>query len=134
MIGLDTNVIVRYVAQDDRSQAAAAARLMEDDLTAESPGFVSLVVLAELVWVLSGAYHASRVTISRVLEGLLSSPRLRVEQAEAAWLALLDYREARSSVDFSDALIARVASRAGCSRTMTFDRRAARVPGFDLLR
>lgn len=134
MIGLDTNVIVRYVAQDDRSQAAAAARLLEHDLTAENPGFISLVVLAELVWVLSGAYGASRITISGVLEGLLSSPRLRIEQAEAAWLALLDYRESGSSVDFSDALIARVASRAGCARTMTFDRRAARAAGFDLLR
>jgi predicted nucleic-acid-binding protein len=134
MIGLDTNVIVRYVAQDDRSQAAAAARLMEVDLTAENPGFVSLVVLAELVWVLSGAYDADRATIGRVLEGLLSSPRLRIDQAEAAWLALLDYREAGSRMDFSDALIARVASRAGCPRTMTFDRRAARSAGFELLR
>ena len=134
MIGLDTNILVRYVVQDDRTQSAIATRLLDRELTPENPGYVSLVVLAELVWVLAAAYKADRDTIGRVVEGLLSTPRVRVQEAECAWLALLDYREPGSKTEFSDALVARLSLRAGCSRTVTFDRSAARNAGFELLR
>lgn len=133
MIGLDTNVIVRYVVQDDRAQSAAATRLLEHELTPENPGYLSLVALAEVVWVLAAAYGTDKPTIARVVEGLLGAPVIRVQEAEAAWLALLDFREPSSTVDFSDALIVRLGSRAGCPRTVTFDRRAARHPAFSLL-
>ena len=53
MIGLDTNVIVRYVVQDDPRQSAAATRLMEKTLSAENPGFVAVVTLCEVAWVLA---------------------------------------------------------------------------------
>jgi predicted nucleic-acid-binding protein len=125
--------VVRYVAQDDRAQAAAATRLLEHELTAESPGYLSLVALAEVVWVMVAAYAADRQTVAKVVEGLLSAPHVRVQEAESVWLALLDFREPASKSDFSDALIVRLGSRAGCSRTVTFDRRAAKHAGFKLL-
>ena len=134
MIGLDTNVLVRYVTQDDRAQSAAATRLLEHELAPDRPGFISLVVLVELVWVLVGAYETPRATVARILEGLLGAPQLRVQEAEAAWLALLDYQEPRFRADFSDALVARLALAQGCEKTLTFDRAAARQEGFELLR
>lgn len=134
MIGLDTNVIVRYVAQDDRAQSAAATRVMERQLTADSPGYLSLVALAEVIWVLVSAYGANRPMIERVVEGLLGAPQLRVQEAEAVWLALLEYREANFKADFSDALIARLGALAGCAQTITLDRTAAKHAGFVLLR
>ena len=134
MIGLDTNVLVRYVAQDDRSQSAAATRLLERELTPDDPGYISLVTLAEVVWVLVSVYGADRPTVLRVVEGLLGAPQLRVQDAEAAWLAVLDYREDTFNADFSDALTARLAMAQGCRHTATLDRIAARQPGFQLLR
>jgi predicted nucleic-acid-binding protein len=133
LIGLDTNVIVRYVAQDDRAQALAATRLLEHELTAGNPGYLSLVALAEVVWVMVAAYGADRPTVTTVVEGLLSAPHIRVQEAESAWLALLDFREPGAKNDFSDALIGRLGSRAGCSSTVTFDRGAAKHAGFKLL-
>lgn len=133
MIGLDTNVIVRYIAQDDRAQAAAATRLLEHELSAGNPGYLSLVALAEVVWVMVAVYGADRPTVATVVEGLLSATHIRVQEAESVWLALLDFREPGSKGDFSDALIGRLGSRAGCSRTVTFDRAAARHAGFELL-
>ena len=132
MIGLDTNVVVRYVAQDDRAQAAAATRLLEHELTTENPGYLSLVALAEVVWVMVAAYGADRQVVAQVVEGLLSAPHIRVQEAESVWLALLDFREPASKSDFSDALIVRLGSRAGCTRAVTFDRRAAKHAGFEL--
>lgn len=132
MIGLDTNIVVRYLAQDDKGQSAAATRLLERELTAEAPGFVSLVALAETVWVMTSLYHADRTAVARAVEGLLSAAQLRLQDAEAVWLALQDYRN--STADFSDALIATFARSAGCERTLTFDRAAARHPGFALLK
>jgi predicted nucleic-acid-binding protein len=134
LIGLDTYVLVRYVAQDDRTQSAVATRLLERELTPDDPGYISLVTLAEVVWVLVSVYGADRPTVLRVLEGLLGAPQLRVQDAEAAWLAVLDYREDTFKADFSDALIARLALAQGCRHTATFDRVAARQPGFQLLR
>lgn len=133
MIGLDTNVVVRYLAQDDRAQAAAATRLLEHDLTAQNPGYLSLVALVEVVWVMVAAYGADRQTVATAVEGLISAPHVRIQDAESVWLALLDFCEPGSKADFSDALILRLGSRAGCSSTVTFDRRAAKHAGFELL-
>lgn len=132
MIGLSTDVIVRYLAQDDRLQSAAATRLLDRELTPESPGFIGLVTLTEVVQVMTSVYGADRPTVARVIEGLLSAPQLRVQEAESVWLALLDYRE--SQADFSDALTGRQAIAAGCVHTATIDLRAAGHPGFKLLK
>ena len=132
MIGLDTNVVVRYLAQDDVRQAAAATRLIEGSLSAEERGFVSLVTLAEVVWVMSSNYRAARGPIADIVEGLLTAPQLRIERADVIWRALRAYRE--SKADFSDAVIVELGREAGCTKTVTFDRHAAAHPGFEALR
>lgn len=132
MIGLDTNIVVRYLAQDDRAQSAVATRLLERELAAETPGYICLVTLAEVVWVMTSLYSADRNAVVRAVEGLLSAAQLRIQNAEAVWLALQDYRD--STADFSDALIATLGKGAGCEHTLTFDRAAARHPAFTLLK
>lgn len=123
MIGLDTNVVVRYIMQDDPKQARLASNLIEK-LTVEEPGFVPLVSVIELVWVLSSSFELARVQITSVLEILLQTKEIQVERAEVVWRALRVYRD--SSADFADCLIERSAAAAGCLRTMTFDRGAAK--------
>ena len=118
MTGLDTNVLVRYVMQDDPSQSPRATRLIES-LNADDPGFVPVVVLVELVWVLSGSYGLDRSQVATVLATLLRSKELVVDRADLVTQALKRYSTA--GADFGDALIERLASAAGCSATMTFD-------------
>lgn len=118
MTGLDTNVLVRYVMQDDPRQSPRATRLIES-LTAEEPGFVPLVALVELVWVLSGSYGLGRAQVATVLGTLLRSKELVVDGAELVAQALKRYSV--EGADFADALIERTAAAAGCAVTMTFD-------------
>lgn len=130
MTGLDTNVLVRYLVQDDAEQAASATRLIEA-CSRESPGYVGHIVLCELVWVLEDCYHQAKPAILGVLEKVLSVAQLEVESPALVWLALEDYRE--GSADFSDHLLARANLGSGCADTVTFDRKAGRSPGFRLL-
>jgi predicted nucleic-acid-binding protein len=132
LIGLDTNVIVRYLAQDDLRQAAAATRLIEGSLSAQARGFVSIVTLAEVVWVMSSNYRAARAAVADIVEGLLTAPQLALENADVIWRALRAFRD--SKADFSDAVIVELGRDAGCSKTVTFDRQAAAHPGFEALR
>jgi predicted nucleic-acid-binding protein len=131
VIGLDTNVVIRYLTQDDPKQAPIATRLMEKTLSSDDPGYISLVVLAEVVWVLVSLYSVDRVGVSDVVSGLLTTEQLRVESAELVWQAKRRYEA--SKADFSDALIAECAVAAGCKRAVTFDRTAAATSGFELL-
>jgi len=131
VIGLDTNVIVRYVTQDDPRQSAAATRLFEKTLSAENPGFVSAITLCEICWVLAESYHADRERIRAVLEGLLGSKQVVVESGELAWKALRAWQG--SSADFSDALIAEIAAAHGAEYVATFDKAAGKLPRFRLL-
>lgn len=130
MVGLDTNVLVRYIMQDDARQAAKATDLIEG-LTAEEPGFVSLVSVVELVWVLSASYNLTRLQIAQVLSLLLRSRQLLVDQVDQVARALRAY--ANGNADFADCLIERSASAAGCPQTMTFDVRAAKTAGMTLI-
>ncbi|MBG6077398.1 PIN domain-containing protein [Polaromonas sp. CG_9.11] len=123
MIGLDTNVLVRYIMQDDAPQAELATALIES-LTVDEPGFVPLVALIELVWVLSSAFDLVRSQVVQALETLLLTKEIQVENAEVVWRALRLYRA--SAADFADCLIERSAAASGCSRTMTFDRGAVK--------
>lgn len=84
MIALDTNVVIRYLAQDDARQSAAATRLIEKSLSTAKPGFISLIVLCEIAWVLADCYGADKARILAVIEGLLGSKQLVVESAEVA--------------------------------------------------
>ena len=131
MIGLDTNVIVRYVTQDDPRQAAAATRVFERERSEDEPGFVSLITLCETVWVLADCYSADKAGVRAVVEGLLTSRQLMVEEAESVWKALRAWTSA--SADFSDVLVGQVALAHGCGKVLTFDKAAAKLPGFALL-
>ena len=130
MIGLDSNVLARYIAGDDASQSAAAARVIES-LSAESPGFVPLVVIAELVWVLQYSYRLNKHEIAEVVEKLLRSAELMLENAEIVAQALREFR--RSRADFADCLIERSAHAAGCQHTVTFDKRATSLAEMRLI-
>ena len=130
MIGLDTNVLVRYIMQDDARQAAKANKLMES-LTAREPGFIALVSVVELVWVLSSAYDLKRSRIVQALDLMLRSTQLVVDQAEQVLRALRAYDAGKA--DFADCLIERTAVAAGCVRTMTFDVAAAKTAGMTLI-
>ncbi|MDZ7591356.1 MAG: type II toxin-antitoxin system VapC family toxin [Rubrivivax sp.] len=130
MIGLDTNVLARYVMQDDPRQSPRATRLIES-LSAEAPGFVPVVTLVELVWVLSGSYGLNRAQVATVIETLLRSRELLIDRAELVAQALARFGTA--GADFADALIERIATAAGCGETMTFDSGAARVAGMTLV-
>ena len=131
MIGLDTNVVIRYLTQDDAKQSPIATRLMEKALSSDDPGFISLVVLAEVVWVLVSLYSVDRTGVSDVVSALLTTEQLRVDSAELVWRTKRRYEA--SKADFSDALIAECAVAAGCKRAVTFDRTAAATSGFELL-
>lgn len=131
MIGLDTNVLVRYLTQDHPAQARLATVLLEETLTVEEPGFVSLVVLAELAWVLESCYDTSRTEIAGILERLLRVRQLKIQDVDTAWQALRTYRAGKC--DFADCLIERIGGAWDCVHTATFDRAAARGAGMHLL-
>ncbi|WLH31626.1 PIN domain-containing protein [Pseudomonas canadensis] len=130
MIGLDTNVLVRYVTQDDPVQSAKASELIES-LTTASPGFVSLVSILELVWVLQSCYQSAKSDVVMVLETLLRIRELTVEHAEIIWQALRKF--VANKADFADCLIERCAHAAGCEYTATFDLNAIKTAGMKRL-
>ena len=130
MIALDTNVLVRFLVQDDPEQARLAGEVI-DLLTEEAPGFVSREVLVELVWVLERAYRLGRAEIAGALDGLLVSTELVIEGVDQVGPALELYRN--DGFGFADLMIAAAARRAGASEVVTFDRKAARLPGVRLL-
>jgi predicted nucleic-acid-binding protein len=131
MIGLDTNILVRYFAQDDPVQSRRATVLIEGHLTEQAPGFISVVALAETMWVLKRAYGLTEKEIAAVLERVLQADTLVAEHEAAVATALSALWEGYSS--FADALIGAINTQAGCSQTVTFDRKAARLPGFRIL-
>ena len=134
MIGLDTNVLVRYLAQDEAKQAALATRLVERQLSAAQPGFVSLVVLAELCWVLKRLYGASFAELEETVADMLGLPQFHLERREVVQSAVaLAKRTKGGKTGFVDAIISALAQAEGCTHTLTFDKDAARSAGMKLL-
>ncbi len=131
MIGLDTNIVVRYLTHDDPAQTAAAVKVM-DSLSSDSPGFLSMIVIAELVWVLEVSYRFRKKEIEQVLETLLRSKELVIERAEIVSQALRRFSSSRA--DFADCLIERCGHAAECQHTFTFDQNAAAGAGMRLLK
>jgi predicted nucleic-acid-binding protein len=128
MIGLDTNVLVRYLTQDDPVQSAKATELIERRLTRRDPGFISIVAMAEAVWVLERAYRLGDAEIATTIERTLQADSLVVENEQEVFSAMIALKEGRGS--FADALIGALGARAGCSATVTFDQKVLRLPGF----
>ena len=130
MIGLDTNVLVRYLTQDDAEQAALATAVIENELSATRPGFISLVVLVECIWVLGRLYRATAAEIHDIVEGFLGSSSVVVENRGVVVRALATARQNGASLP--DAVIAASAFSAGCDKVLTFDR-GAMTAGMTLL-
>ena len=132
MIGVDTNVLVRLFVHDNAQESAAVVKFMSDRST-DDPAFVSAVVLAELVWALDRTYDYTPEAIHEALDGLFESTNIVIEN-EALMQAAVGLA-AQENADVSDSIIAALTASAGASRTVTFDKPAAkRVPGMELLK
>ena len=131
MIGLDTNILVRYLVQDDPAQSAKANEILEHRLTEKNPGFVSVVAMVETVWVLDRGYGFTAQEIATAVERLLQIEVLVVENEQEVFSAMVELKQGRGS--FADALIAELGARVGCTRTLTFDQKAVRLSGFELV-
>ena len=131
MIGLESNVLVRYLVQDDPAQSQKATDLIERRLTERNPGFVSVVAIVETVWVLSRAYGLSSRQVTAAIERVLQADVIVVENEQEVFAAMTALRRRQSS--FADALVAALGQRAGCSYTLTFNQKASRLAGFQLL-
>jgi predicted nucleic-acid-binding protein len=129
--GLDTNVLVRYLAQDDPAQALRANEWMEEAVSRGQKCFLNEIVLCELIWVLRGAYEYEKADLVMVLEKLLATAQFVIEDRDLVLAALTDF--VQSSGDFSDYLIGRRNKENGCSSTGTFDRNLKKSPLFTVL-
>jgi predicted nucleic-acid-binding protein len=130
VIGLDTNVLVRYIMQDDPKQAPKAAKLIES-LHADNPGYITLVSVVELYWVLTSSYELSGPQFAQALEAILRTKQFVVERADQVMRALRVFGQGKA--DFPDCLIERTASSAGCDQVMTFDVGASKHAGMTLI-
>lgn len=130
MIGIDTNVLVRYLAQDDEAQALLATQLIEEKLDSKTLGFISAITLVEVTWVLKSCYAASKVDLCNTVRMILETKQFHVEQAESCYRALKLFEAGNG--DFSDALITSISKDSGCDFVMTFDKKAKSV-GMTLL-
>jgi len=130
MTGLDTNVLVRYIMQDDAKQSQKATKLIES-LTVDGPGFVSVISIVELGWVLTSCYGLTRGQLEQAFEALLRTKEIVIDRADQVLKALRVFKA--TTADFADCLIERSAADAGCDRTMTFDRDAAKLAGMTLI-
>jgi predicted nucleic-acid-binding protein len=128
MIGLDTNVVVRYLTQDDPVQSPKATELIERGLTQQDPGFVSIVTMVETAWVLERIYGLTAEEIAAAIERMLEVDVLVLQSEQEVFTAMIAVKEGRDS--FADALIGALGTRAGCSHTLTFDQQALRLRAF----
>ena len=131
MIGLDTNVLVRHIMQDDPLQSPKASRIIERHLTEEDPGFISLATMLESAWVLENIYGLSRQELAQAIETILQITTFAVQNEKEVHAAMLAFRTGHGS--FDDALIGALGLWAGCTSTLTFDRKASRLQGFRLI-
>jgi predicted nucleic-acid-binding protein len=131
LTGIDTNVLTRFIMQDDRSQSQAASRFLES-LTPENPGFIALVTVAELGWVLMRRYKLSRRQFAEALDSLFGSTQVVIENASLVADAFLLFEQ--TNADFSDCLVSLSAKSAGCDAVATFDVRAAKLLAINLLK
>ncbi|MGA2217437.1 MAG: type II toxin-antitoxin system VapC family toxin [Terracidiphilus sp.] len=130
MTGIDTNILARFFTQDDPEQSRRADEFLQT-LTPESPGFLSLVSLAELMWLLRCRYGTSKAQLIEYVKLLLSSSELVLESQAAVDQAI--HLFAAGKADFADCLIERSGHLAGCGHTVTFDEGASRFAGMKLL-
>ena len=124
MTGIDTNILVRYLIQDDETQTAQVIKFLKSHCTVETPGFISCIVLCELAWLLRKGYKFPKSDIIKLLRGLLGTKQFHIEDEVQAWLALRDYEQ--DNADYADYFLAHRNQLKGCTQTVTFDRKAAK--------
>jgi predicted nucleic-acid-binding protein len=129
VIGLDTNIVLRWVLDDTPDQTTAANAVMST-LTPAQPGFITQVTVMELAWVLRSGYGFTQADILEVLDRLLRSESLEFDDEESVWEAVM---HVRGGADLNDALIAETFRLYGCTEAVTFDRDASRRFGWQLL-
>jgi len=128
MLGLDTNVLIRYLVQDDRRQYEKARRLIHREGGKGEPVLISLLVLLEIEWVLRSRYGLSKAEILAAFSALLDAADLAFEDETSVEYALYSWKD--SAADFADCLIEARNRRLGCRATATFDRKALKLAGF----
>ena len=128
MIGLDTNVLVRYLVQDDPTQNRRANALIDRAAAQETAMFINHVVMCELAWVLGRGYGYARTALAEVIEKILLGRQFEIEKKDLVWTALANFKASRA--DFADCLIGVINDLAGCESTLTFDRSAASLRAF----
>ena len=131
MIGIDTNLLVRLVVNDGERQSLAVERFIQEHSSSEDPCYISNIVLIEMVWVLESAYGFDRNSVADVLDRLLEVEQFDFDSPDEVAAAVDDFRY--RGVEFADCLLGRTNIFAGCEHTITFDRKAAKLPGFKLL-
>jgi len=131
MIAVDTNVLVRYITNDDKEQALLATTLLDSYIGKEKSIFINNIVLCELVWVLVRGYKYQKEDIIKTLKLLLSSIEFEFENHELAFLAVIEYEKAEA--DFSDILIGLLNRYRNCSVTYSFDQKALKLKYFKKL-
>ncbi|WP_017316507.1 PIN domain-containing protein [Mastigocladopsis repens] len=131
MNGLDTNILVCYLVQDDLKQGRFAAEYIQQVKASGETCFINNIVLCELVWVLKSSYKLSRSEIIDVLEKILRTDAFDFENREAVWWSVQQIKKGKA--DFSDYLIMKLNEQAGCSETATFDAKLQEVEGIQIL-
>ncbi len=128
MIALDTNVLVRFIVEDDDAQTERTVRLIQDAVTKNEPVFVSEVVLCEVVWVLARVYKLSKDELVKTLRALLQAKELEIREKDGVRRAVDVFAGGKG--DFADYVIREVATAAGCDRVATFDKALVNEPEF----
>lgn len=128
MIGVDTNILVRHITQDDETQAAIVSRIFNHYKGKTRSIFISNIVLCELIWVLEGRYKYKKDEIIKTMHRILATIEFAFEEHSVLWCALLDY--GKFDADFSDILIGKLNRQVSCSYTITFDKKAALLNDF----
>ena len=131
MIGIDTNVLVRYIVHDDQRQAKTATQLIEHTCCPDNPGFINHIVLCELVWVLRRSYKLDKKNICQVIKQIIRTDRFLIQDIQLVWRALETFKEA--TADFADCLLGQRNLYAGCEYTATLDDAASQTPGYQHL-
>lgn len=117
MKAIDTNVLVRYLVQDDPVQSPIASKYIK---TSDERILISSIVLCELVWVLRSAYGHTKEVITDILEKILYTEQFEIEDRDLTWKALTDFKNSKGA-DFSDCLIGQKNRLFDCKETVTFD-------------
>jgi predicted nucleic-acid-binding protein len=131
LIEIDTNILVRYITQDDEIQSGIATEFIENYCSNGNKVFINHLVICELVWVLKKCYKLSKPKIINVIQHILQISQFSIETPQIIWQALTDYK--KGSADFADYVVGRTNIFNNCEETITFDKKASKSKGFSLL-